>query len=77
MEVTTDIRKILRNGKGSLILIFDVLSESCIGFFSFSVFLAAEDVISFTVTRSYRNRGSVIMRTYVKTFHVNIGYNLA
>ena len=77
MEVTADIRKILKNGKGSLIFIFDVLLESCIGFFSFLVFLAVEDVISFTVTRFYRNQGSVIIRTYVKTFHANIGYNLA
>ena len=41
MQVTADISKILKNVKGNLNFIFDEISESHIGFFSFLVFLAA------------------------------------
>ena len=77
MQLTADIGKILKNVKGDLIFIFDVLSESPIRFVSFLVFLAVENVVSFTKTCFYRKRGSVTMRKYVETFHVNIGHNLA
>ena len=77
MQVTADIGKILKNVQCDLTFIFDVLSESAIRFVSFLVFLAVENVASFTKTCFYRKRGSVTMRKYVETFHVNIGHNLA
>ena len=76
MQVTADISKILKSVKASLNFIFDVFSESRIVFFSFLVFLAVENVVSFTVTHSYHKRGSVTVPNYVKTFHANIGHNL-
>ena len=77
MQITADIGKILKNVHGDLTFIFDFLSESPICFVSFLLFLAVENVVSFTKTCFYRKRGSVTMRKYVKTFHVNIGRNLA
>ena len=77
MQITADIGKILKNVQGDLTFIFDFLSESPICFVSFLVFLAVENVVSFTKTCFYRKRGSVTMRKYVETFHVNIGHNLA
>ena len=77
MQITADIGKILKNVQGDLTFIFDDLSESSICFVSFLVFLAVENVVSFTKTCFYRKRGSVTMRKYVETFHVNIGHNLA
>ena len=77
MQITADIGKLLKNVQGDLTFIFDVLSESLIRFVSFFVFLAVENVVSFTKTCFYRKRGSVTMRKYVETFHVNIGHNLA
>ena len=76
MQITADIGKILKNVQDDLTFIFDVLSESPIRFVSFLVFLAVENVVSFTKTCFYQKRGSVTMRKYVKTFHVNIGHNL-
>ena len=77
MHITADIGKIVKNVQGDLTFIFDVLSESPICFVSFLVFLTVENVVSFTKTCFYRKRGSVTMRKYVETFHVNIGHNLA
>ena len=77
MQITADIGKILKNVQGDLTFIFDVLSESPIRFVSFLVFLAVENVVSFTKTCFYRKGGSLTMHKYVKTFHVNIGHNLA
>ena len=77
MQITADIGKILKNVQGHLTFIFDVLSKPPIHFVSFLVFLAVENVVSFTKTCFYRKRGSVTMRKYVETFHVNIGHNLA
>ena len=77
MQITADIGKILKNVQGDLTFLFDFLSESPICFVSFLVFLAVENVVSFTKTCFYRKRGSVTMRKYVETFHVNIGHNLA
>ena len=77
MQITADIGKIVKNVQGDLTFIFDVLSESPICFVSFLVFLTVENVVSFTKTCFYRKRGSVTMRKYVETFHVNIGHNLA
>ena len=57
--------------------IFYVLSELRIGFVSFLVFLALENVVSFTKTRSYWKWSSGTMRNYVETFHANIGHSLA
>ena len=58
-------------------LFFDVLSESTIDFVSFLVFLALENVISFTKTHFYLKRSSETMLNYVETFHANIGHSLA
>ena len=77
MQKTADIGRILKNVQGDLTFIFDVLSESLIRFVSFLVFLAVENVVSFTKTCFYQKRGSVTMRKHVETFHVNIGHNLA
>ena len=44
MQITADIGKTLKNVQSDLIFIFDVLSESNIGFASFLVFLAVEYV---------------------------------
>ena len=77
MQIAADIGKILKNVPGDLAFIFDVLSESPIHFVSFLVFLAVENVVSFTKTCFYPKRGSVTMLKYVETFHVNIGHNLA
>ena len=48
MQITADINQIL---KSDLAFIFDILSESRIGFVSFFVFLAVENVVSFTKAR--------------------------
>ena len=72
-----DISKILKNIQRGLAFIFDVLSESRIRFVSFLVFLALENVVSFTKTRFYQKRSSVTMRNYVDTFRTNIGHSLA
>ena len=77
MQITADKGKILKNVPGDLTFIFNVLSESPIGFASFLVFVVAENVASFTKTCFYRKRGSVTMHKCVETFHVNIGHNLA
>ena len=77
MQITAAIGNIVKNDQGDLIFIFDILSESPICFVSFLVFLTVENVVSFRKTCFYRRRGSVTMRKYVKTFHVNIGHNLA
>ena len=77
MQITADIGKIMKNIQGDLTFIVDVLSESPICFVSFLIFLAVENVVSFTKTCFYRKQGSVTMCKYVKTFHVNIGHNLA
>ena len=77
MQITADISKILENIQRGLIFIFDVLSESRIGFVSFLVFLALENVVSFTNIvfienhkhRFYRKRISVTMRNYVMCIH--------
>ena len=62
MQITADIGKTLKNIHGDLTLIFDVLSEN---------------VVSFTKTCFYRNRGSVTMRNYAEMFLANIDHNLA
>ena len=77
MQITADISKILKNGQRDFTFIFDVLSESRIGFASFLVFLALENAVSFTRTCFYRKRSSVTMRNYVETSHANISHNLA
>ena len=61
MQITADISKVLKNVQRDLTFIFDVLSESRIGFVSFLVFLALENVVSFTKTRFYRKQSSVTL----------------
>ena len=77
MQITADIRSILENVHRDLTFNFYVISESCIGFVSFLVFLALENVVSFTKTRFYWEWSSGTMRNYVETFHSNIGHSLA
>ena len=61
MQITADISKILKNVQYDLTFIFDVLSESGIGFVSFLIFLALENVVTFTKTCFYRT-----MRNYAE-----------
>ena len=56
MQITADISKILKNVQYGLTFIFDVLSESGIGFVSFLIFLALENVVTFTKTCFYRKK---------------------
>ena len=60
----------------TLPLTLDALSVSRISFVSFLVFLAVENVVSFTKTCFYRKRDSVTMHNYLEPFHTNIGYSL-
>ena len=53
-----------------------LLSESRIGFVLFLVFLALENVISFTKTRFYWKWSSGTLRNYVETFHVSTSHSL-
>ena len=77
MQITADISKILKTVQRGLTFTFNVLSESRIVFVSFLVFLALENVKSFTRTCFYRKQISVTMCNYVETFHANISHNLA
>ena len=77
MQITSDISSIWENVQRYLTFIFYVLSESRIGFVLFLVFLALENVASFTKTRFYWKWSSETMRAYVETFHANIGPSLA
>ena len=77
MQITADISKILKNVQSDVTFIYDVFSELRIGFVSFLVILALENVVSFTKTCFYRKRSTVTMRNYVETFHANNGHNLA
>ena len=77
MKITADISKTLKNVHRDLTFAFHVLSESRIGSVSFLVFLALENVASFTKTPFYRKRSSVTTCNYVETFHANIGHCLA
>ena len=63
MDVTAHISKILKNIQCDLI--FDTLSESVIGFVSFFVVLAVENVVSFIKDCFQRKRGYITMRNYV------------
>ena len=53
MQITADISSIWENVQRDLTFIFYVLSESRIGFVSFLVFLALENIVSLTKTRFY------------------------
>ena len=77
MQITAEISKILKNVQSDLTFIYDVLSQLYLGFVSFFVILALENIVSFTKACFYRKRRSVTMRNYVKTFHANIGHSLA
>ena len=76
MQLNADISKVLKNVQRDLTFTLYVLSESRTGFVSILVFLALENVVSFTKTRFYRKRSSVTMRNYMETFHANIDHNL-
>ena len=75
MQITVDIGENLKNVQADLSFIFDVLSESCIDFGSFLVFLAVKNVVRFTKACFYQKRHSVTMRKYVETLYANIGHN--
>ena len=48
MQITADISKISEILQAILVFIVDVISESCIDFVAFLVFLDVENVVSFT-----------------------------
>ena len=68
MQITADISKILKNVQSGLTFTYDLFSELRIGFVSFLLILALENVVSFTKTFFYRKRSSVTMRNYVQRF---------
>ena len=74
MQITADIGKILKSVQSDLTFAYDVLSELRIGFVSFLVILALENIVSFMFLskKKQRNYGN-----YVETFYANIGHNLA
>ena len=76
MKVTADISKILKNVHHDLTFPFHVLSQLRIRFVLFLVFLALENVVSFTKTPFYRKRSSVTLCNYVEPFQANIGHCL-
>ena len=80
MEITADITKILKNDltftQSDLIFIYDVFPELHIGFVSFLVILALENVVSFTKTCFYQKQNSITIPNYVETFHANVLHNL-
>ena len=53
MQITVDINSIWENVQRDLVFILQVLSESHVGFVLSLVFLALENVVSFTKTRFY------------------------
>ena len=77
MQIIADISKILKNARSGLTFTYDVFSELHIGFVSFLLILALENVVSFTKTCFYRKRRSVTIHNYVETFYANIGHSLA
>ena len=56
MQITADISKILKTVQRDLTFIFDVLPEVSIGFVSFLVFLALENVVIFPRTCFIKNK---------------------
>ena len=76
MQITADVMKIWKTFQRDLNFIFDVLSESSLGFISYSVLQAVANVASFTKNRFNRKQGSITMRNYVETFQANHGYNM-
>ena len=76
MQITADISKILKSVQSDLTFIYDVLSELRIGFVSFLVILALENVVSFTKACFHRKQSSVTMCNYVEKIHAKIGRNL-
>ena len=77
MKIIADIIRILKNVQSDLSFIYDLFSELRIGFVSFLVILALENVVIFIKTCFYRKLSSVTMLNYVETFHANINHNLA
>ena len=77
MQVTADISKMLESAQSDLTFVSEIFSELRIGFVSFLVILAPENVVSFTKTCFYQKRSRVTMRNYVEEFDANIGHNLA
>ena len=77
MKIIADIIRILKNVQPNLSFIYDLFSELRIGFVSFLVILALENVVIFIKTCFYRKLSSVTMLNYVETFHANINHNLA
>ena len=77
MQITVDVNSIWENVQRDLAFILHVLSESRVGFVLSLVFLALEDVVSFTKTRFYWKWTSGTMRNYVETFYTNIGHSFA
>ena len=66
----------MKSVQSGLTFIYDLLSELHIGFLSFWIILALENVVSFIKTCFYQKRSSVTMLNYVERFHANIGINM-
>ena len=75
MQITADVSKILESNECDLIFIFNLLSESSIGFASFSAVLALRNVVSFTKMGFIDNKAvqiCVTMWKYARTFIATI-----
>ena len=72
MEITSDISKISKTVQRDGMFIFDVLSKYGINFVSNSIFLATENVVSFTWLFSKTR-----LRNYAETFKTINGYKVA
>ena len=58
MQITADIKKILKNVQSDLTFTYDLFSELRIGFVSFSLILALDNVVSFTKTCFIENEAA-------------------
>ena len=76
MQITADISEIWKAVQSDLMLIFDVALGSAIGFVSFLVSQAEENVVSFIKNRFSRKQGGVTMRNYAETCQGICSYNL-
>ena len=54
MQITADVSKSLKTFQCDLTFIFDVLSESLLGFVLYMFFWCVENVVSFTRKHFYR-----------------------
>ena len=70
-----DISKTRKTFQSDLTFIFDLLSESLIGFVSLLASLVVGNVVSLTENSFSRKRGCVTMSNYAETCTGNVGCN--